>query len=497
MQVRDSRTVGKLGQHATWFGLFFLASGGACAMLIIKPVLGIEILVAGTGACVLAYLFATALEGRVEPLILTWVLIFPLGYYFLSFPREQSIITLDRVLPLVLPLAISFGSPQSSDLVPRAIRPCAIAWTIFIVIAGASLVWSGNALTSGRLLGDGFCLPALLGWGVIRNFNVRRYAGALHVLVSMMVVYVAGIGAAEMVLKEDLLPLQGSALFFAGSLPRPNGPFYTNDSFAIIGLVALFLLLFLRSVLPDKLGFWRVAIHAVGVTASLAMGLMPMFRSVFITLLLILLLATLSTRKLSLRIAGFALLLACSLSVCLFSLLAPDAYEDRSNPDNFYVRLAEQMQTLQVFSSHPVLGVGLGRFTDVVGGDSRYLGTYHGIQSIDSPHNNLGGILAETGLLGFIPYVAAQVLLVSVFWGVRKRGTRDSQLAWTYFLSIFLCYWINGMTLASGYASDLNLWFIFAIAILYKYSITEKAEAISPGPVDKPSIEREYEYAYS
>jgi O-antigen ligase len=83
--------------------------------------------------------------------------------------------------------------------------------------------------------------------------------------------------------------------------------------------------------------------------------------------------------------------------------------------------------------------------------------------------------LAETGILGFIPYVTVQVLLVSAFWTLRKRDTRDSRLAWTFFLYIFLSYWINGMTLACGYDSDLNLWLVLAISVIYKYAISERA----------------------
>ena len=87
----------------------------------------------------------------------------------------------------------------------------------------------------------------------------------------------------------------------------------------------------------------------------------------------------------------------------------------------------------------------------------------------------LGGILAETGILGFVPYVAAQIALFLVFWPLRRKREPRARLAWTYFLYIFLAYWINNMTLASGYSSDLNLWFILSISVLYKYSITENA----------------------
>ena len=460
-----------------WIGFWWLFSafGVVCALLVVRPILGLGIMGAMVGTCVMVYLFVAISSGKLEPLILTWVLIFPLGYYFLSFPRDRAIITLDRVLPVALALAIGLAPRNKSKPLPRDLRRCAIAWAAFLAFAAVSLTHATDIFTSGRMLVDGFLLPAILGWLVIRNFQVAERAATLHMLTSLMCLYVACIGAAEMVLKQDLLPLPGSELSFAGSLPRPNGPFATNDAFAVIGFVAFFMLLFLRNLLGEKLSFGRRVVHYIGLTASLAMTLMPMWRSLGIALVVVLLIATMSTRRPSRRLMGFALLLLCFLAVSLVGILAPDTYNDRSNPDNFYARLAQQRQTWDVFSSHPVFGVGLGRFHDVVSQDTNYLASYDHVHSVDFPHNNLGAILAETGILGFIPYVTAQVMIFLVFWRLRKQPNRNAQLAGTYFLYIFLGYWIHGMGEQSGYSSDLNLWFVFSIAVLYKYSMTEKA----------------------
>jgi hypothetical protein len=445
-----------------------------CTVLIVKPAAGLTAAGIAIALFALLYTVAAMLRGRVETMILNWVMLFPLGYYFVSFPMEKSVVTFDRLLPVALLLGMALASYESCERVPVPLRNCALAWGVFALVAGVSVVRGWDVMRSGRYLVDSFCLPAILGWSVIRNLRVRSHLSSLHTAVSLMAIYVSAIGMAEMVLGKDLLPLPGSSIVLAGSLPRPNGPFYTNDSFALIGLIAFFLLLFLRKALAEALPTWRRGLHVAGCAASLAMALMPLFRSVLITLVLILLLRTLSARKASHRIAGFAFLFLCVAGASLISVFAPEAYEDRVRPDNFYVRLAEQVQTLQLFRSHPILGVGLGNFTEAVEGNTNYMAFYNGIQSIDSPHNNLGGILSETGLVGFAPYVAAQVLLVMAFWKVRRRDTPDAKLVWSYFICIFLCYWVNGMTLASGYNSDLNLWFIFAISVLYKFALTEK-----------------------
>lgn len=465
---RPERNPAKIG-----FWLGFAACGVACALAILKPVLGLGLIGMVAGIAVIVYLLVTILSGTVGPAILTWVLIFPLGYYFLSFPREKSIVTLDRVLVIVLLLAAGFASQRMSDPLPPPLRRCAIAWIIFLVSAAASLTHASNLLVSGKLLIDAFCLPALLGLCVLRTFDTRRYATALHTAACVMAFYAMCIGVAEEIVKEDLLPLPGSGIGFAGSLTRPNGPFSTPDSLALIGAITFFLLLFLRSTMKEPLPLWRSLLHGTGVLASLGMALMPMFRAVYIGLLVPLLVETWTTRNARRKMAGLALLMICAITVVLVSVFAPDTFEDRSQPGNIYSRMAQQRQTLQVFLAHPFLGVGLGRFTETVQGDSRYLASYQGIEAPESPHNNLGQIATETGLLGFVPYVIAQIYLVITFREASKRQSRDSQIVWKGFLYLFLCCFIQGMTASSSFNADVNLWYIFAISIFYKYYMTE------------------------
>jgi hypothetical protein len=478
------------GVRFLWVCLLLICAAG-CTALILKPEVGLGTIGIGVGLPLLSYVVAATVGGRIEPLILSWMLIFPLGYYFLSFPAEKSVVTLDRVLPMALLLAMALAPNESSEPIPVCIRKCALAWGMFLMFAGVSVLRASDALIACRRLVDSFCLPAIVGWAVIRNLRVRSHLSSLHTVASMMAVYVACIGAGEMILLKDLLPLPASTIYLAGALPRPNGPFYSNDSFALIGLITLFLLVFLRKVMGEEVSFWRKTVHAFGVTASLAMALMPLFRSVLITLIFILLLGTLAVRKPSRKIAGFAFLFFCLVAISVVGVLAPEVYEDRVRPDNFYARLAEQIQTIQVFLSHPVLGVGLTNFTKVVKENTQFSAYYEGVQSINSPHNNLGGILSETGVVGFIPYIVSQVLLISAFWKARKRGAPGAEAVWTYFLYIFLSYWVNGMTLASGYNSDLNLWFILAVATLYKYSIEDD---VSREPAVAGHFAQEYEY---
>jgi len=474
------------GSKAFWW--LFIATGLVCAIAVVQPDWGL-----GFAGAVLALgvviVFLTAIfGGKIDRLILTWALIFPLGYYYLSFPAQKAIFTLDRMLPIAVGLAILFTNSFQSKQLPREIKLCGVAWVAFLFFAAISLKDATDRLASGRLLVEGFLLPAIMGWIVIRYFRVRENAAALHLIISVMSFYAACIGAAEIVLKKDLLPLPGSELTFAGPIPRPNGPFATNDAFALIGFISFCVLLFLRNLLDRQLSPMRSFIHYAGIVASLAMALMPMWRSLDIALILVLLIATVTTRVPSKRLLGIGTLILCALGVILLSILAPEVYSDRSDPANLYGRFAQQMQTWRVFVTHPVLGVGLGSFHEVVSQDTGYLADYSNVRSVDWPHNNVGGILAETGLLGVIPYLTAQAMLFAVFWRMRRSSSEAARRAWTYFLYIFLGYWIHGMSESSGYISDLNLWFMFAVAVLYKYSRNEEESSGGRAHLQKVAV---------
>jgi O-antigen ligase len=93
------------------------------------------------------------------------------------------------------------------------------------------------------------------------------------------------------------------------------------------------------------------------------------------------------------------------------------------------------------------------------------------VLSVDSPHNNLTQVLAETGILGFAPYLMVNVLLLKAMWQLRG-SCQSGNSVWKFYFYIFLTYWITGLTESSGY-SPLNLIYVFAITVCYKYAMTD------------------------
>ncbi len=66
------------------------------SLLLVPKLYIAAALVAIIVSLALIFLVATTMHARVNGVLLTWLLISPLAYYFLSFPLEKPIFTFDR-----------------------------------------------------------------------------------------------------------------------------------------------------------------------------------------------------------------------------------------------------------------------------------------------------------------------------------------------------------------------------------------------------------------
>jgi hypothetical protein len=378
---------------------------------------------------------------------------------------------LDRSVILLAFTGFLVAKPVTINSIPRPLRRVGIAALAFIGAAGLTVGKSPDPLYAGRYLVDSFVVPLCFAWCVLAWFEVRRRLPTLHTAVCICTIISAAVAAAEMVTGQDLLPVPGSKLEFAGDIPRPNGPFATNDQLALIGAVSLFFLLFMRAALGQKITAGRRLLHSVGLAAAVGMALMPMFRSVLLTLLIILVIDAFWERGPARRVWRIALILTIAGLISAARIFLPSAFEDRSDSDNVYARIAEYEQSLSMFADHPLLGVGYSNFHNFVVGESQYIMSFHGVQSVDEPHSNLTSALAETGLLGFVPYALMHIFVILAMWRLRQSSAAG-RLVWKYFVYILLAYWLTGLTESSGFEPELNVWYAFAIAVCYKYALT-------------------------
>src|SRR5437879_1011675 len=87
-------------RRGLWEAAVVLLGAIAVAGFILAPMAALVVVI-GCAALWFLGLVGDAFRGRVDGLLLWWAAVFPLGYYFASFPREQSVVTLDRVVVVV------------------------------------------------------------------------------------------------------------------------------------------------------------------------------------------------------------------------------------------------------------------------------------------------------------------------------------------------------------------------------------------------------------
>jgi len=374
-------------------------------------------------------------------------------------------------------LAGILAAPRSRTWgVPAELRRSAAAWAVFLAVACLSLLKTSNPLSVVREILDALLAPAILGWYIVRQFRLGANAKWLHVGICVISLYSVAIGIAEVATQQDLMAFGLNKGYYIVdptdptqfAFLRPNGPFMSVGSFSVVGLISLFLLSFLWPLIRENAHWGYRVLHFAGSAAALVQALLPMFRSVYLTLGVVMVLEALwsTGMRRMLHLAGIGLLLAVIVAISLF---LPAIYEDRSNnKQDVNGRMSEDRQIWRIFIDHPVFGVGLNNFTATAESNPRYLADLGDQPPLNFAHNNLGWIAAETGLAGLIPFVASQGFLLFAFRRLARRGA-NGRTAWRYFVFIFLSYWIMGILESQAAFGELNVWFVFALALLYRY----------------------------
>jgi hypothetical protein len=455
-----------------------------CIVLPMAPLkIGIAVIVGWIALLCIAISIA---RGHLHYMIPLWVAFFPYCYYYFSYPAERSIFTIDRAFIIVLVVEMlvvtrqSFKTPLTSD-----IRIAAYVWATYFIVCLVSL-WAHSVpdvLGSYRLIFDGILMPALLGFYAMRVFPVIHNLAKIHAAVCILVLGIAVVAGTELFSSRNLFPWPGAVEEWVRTtdlkIIRVDGPFENSSVLCLVGTLGFFLIVYSRRLIGNALTNRQRFLHYIGVFAALASALMPMNRGLIIALCVCACIDYLAKESLISRSTWnfiFAVLLFFLVSGKLFY---PAVYHDRvTSRDNFYQRIAQHQQTLEVIRDHPVLGVGVNLYHDTVVGDSHYDTQWGGFEALDYPHNSLLTVLAEAGVIGFALYVVAQLFLVRAMWRLRKVN----RLGWQVFLYCVLVYTIFGLDVGIAYYSDLNLFYMFVLGTILQIQLyLFRAEASSNG----------------
>jgi hypothetical protein len=463
--------VGSPGTMRPLYWMLVLLSLAPTALVLpMAPTkIGIAIL---AGWIVLIWIAISFARGQFHYVVPLWVAVYPYCYYFFTFPKERSIFTVDRAFIVLLVIEMLVVSHQAfAPPLTRDVRISAYFWCLYLLVCFFSLAGHApsEALPFYRLLVEGMLMPALLGLYAMRYFPLLKDLQKLHVGACLLGLGLCITGLIELTTEIDLFPWNESEPMFTDThLRRADGPFEQQVVLSMVAILAFFFIVYLRRLMPPGISLRQALLHKAGAVAAFTAALIPLNRGLVFALVPIAIIDSGSRYRLISRRTWATLFAMILVAAVAAKLLDPRLYDDRvSSPDNVYQRVAQHMETLRVVHEYPFLGVGFGLYHDVASRNPRYMARWKGIESMNYPHNVLMTVLSEEGIVGLLFYVAAQVFLVRAMWRIRKAYPPG----WLAFLYCFLVYVLIGLDYGTVYFSDINLFYLFILGVLYQLQI--------------------------
>jgi O-Antigen ligase len=451
-----------------WLLSFLSLASIAVVLPLVSTTAGIVMLACWIALIWIAIIFV---RGQFHYVAILWVAIYPYCYYLFSFYVKRSIFTFDRALIALLVIEM-FVVSRRATTAPSThdIRLSGCFWGLYLLLCLLTLVGHNpvEALPSYRMLIEGMMMPPILGLYAIRYFPLVKNLETTHLAACILGLGLGITGLIELTTDTDLFPYGSQPLYTDTQILRADGPFEQPVVLSLVGMLAFFFIIYLRRLMPERLPLWRAVLHKGGSLASFGAALLPLNRGLIIALIPIAIIDFYSKHRLISRWVWTVFFGMVIFAAAFAKLHDPRLYDDRvARPNNFYQRVAQQQETLRVVTQYPVFGVGIGLYHDVAASDPRYSTRWEGIQSMNIPHNVVMTVLAEEGIIGFLCYIAAQAFLIRGMWKIRHAYPPG----WLAFLYCILIYVLIGLDFATVYFSDINLFYVFVLGILYQMQV--------------------------
>lgn len=407
-----------------------------------------------------------------EKLLYFWIALFPIADYLIRYPEQQAIITFARVFIVFSSVgAILQITKQKSKL---NIGYFEISWALFAFYALGSCLLQGDfSLSTLRTAVDGFILPLILFLIVGRYLNLSAIKEKIFISLLLLAYCILPIGIYELFRGVDLLIYPGGQLFFDGRI-RPNGPFLSDHSYALISLILAFTILYWPKVANITLSNKYKIFWYGGLISAFIASLISQFRAVMLVMIVCLLLGKYlmsGWRSLVMPLAMFVVLGIAATPIWIV-LSTSKFYQQRiADTANFSSRVVTYKRALEVAKNNP-LGVGLGNYEN-------YFNKHWEIKeqpnkeklgelAQSTPHSNFLSVLAELGVVGFLFYLIAHLVL---FYTAFKIMVTSNRSAGVTVILLVIIYAGVGLTLTSGYYYDLNLFFFCCLGMLLNRSV--------------------------
>ena len=440
----------------------------------------------GAGLMTLAVGYVFSARVSIESVLIFWFATAPLVSFYVRFPLDKSIITYNRaIIALVVIMLLLKPSRFEIPDLKFSVTRFEIAWGLLSVLTLASAVFESNDVAyATKLAVDAFFLPLVMFNLARHRFDARGRTNAFMLSVIALSLFLFSTGVYEFATGTNLFQYKGSELIREGER-RVNGPFAADSSYAII---SLFLALFLQvapRLLRVKLDRTTRLLYSCALAAAVLASLLSLFRATAIALVIGFIIVKFAGRKrdeakrfrISVSASNLGLVAVVMAIIIGAMSLGYFSFGGRlTNPRNAFGRLATWETAAGITIENPLFGVGLANYRDYF--RAKYVWEDESVERVmstraaDSPHSNLFWVAAELGLFAFVLYIAANIYLLLMGWRALKRAADSRErVAAACYIAIFVAYWIHGLTLASGYYSDTNLYFFFMLGLLSNKSL--------------------------
>jgi O-antigen ligase len=357
-----------------------------------------------------------------------WVIAGVVLYPFARYPSSHAYLTFDRAWILSLAVALAIGARDTLK------ASTATRWLIRALWLLAITALVRGALTSGQVGArqaaietslDTIILPGLLFYAARRLIRTDHDWDLLTRCFTIAGVILGLIALGERLLGFELASLSGGAVTIGSDVGvRVSGPYGTDDALAVALLMCMAATLLWVQASPRtrlRVGLAALTIELTGITLTF-------FRGAWIaTLVLIVVSLGLRPRKYA-RVLGIAALAAAVAGAVLLGAGSSGGLSQRlNNTNNVNGRFATYGQALTVFKEHAIDGVGIDQFAQYQQAELTETAVA-GVQAVSGAHDSYLDILAEGGLLVFIPFLLANLAtagLIHRFRVVRRTDRLD------------------------------------------------------------------------
>jgi O-antigen ligase len=432
------------------------ATGVAQARLGAKPALMLM------GALAAGGLLAVFARAR-HQVLFVWPVLTGALFPFIQVPKVNPVVTFDRVwvgsmIAAIAGVGLTANRPRARVVFTRAFLALAVVWGIRSFLAPTTT----RNLAIGTWI-DALVVPYML-FTATRLFGRaehRRHQIAAALMLGGVVL--AAIGIAESIFGFELASRSGGSLRVESELAtvRISGPYPVPEPYALSLLMTFAATLYwtqLRGAGRYVIGYSAAAIQlaAVGLT---------LFRAAWIGAALIAFVAIGVRRGRWPR----ALYVGAIMGAILFSAVTHVKHNTGlaqrvDNTDNIWGRLATYEQGLGMFTSHPLLGVGVTRYHAVaVDLPPRVV---HGVESVTFPHSSFILVLAEQGLVGIIPLLLLTFTTWRLLRALRRARAPDAIILGPAAVGAALAYLVMSLSLTMITYGSSNSFFAMILGLV-------------------------------